>query len=54
MLPKETPTRSGRVLRNMFMVGLKLMAMDLPPSLFTCNHCMEKDGPYKWVYADSI
>lgn len=54
VLPSTNPTRSGRILRNIVVVGLKLMAADLPPELFTCVHCMDNDGRYKWVSADSI
>lgn len=35
-------------------VGLKLITKDLPPELFSCAHCMDSDGRYKWVSADSI
>jgi len=54
VLPKESPTRSGRVLRSLVLVGLKLMVTDLPPALFTCLHCLDADGRYKYVSADSI
>lgn len=54
VLPSTSPTRSGRILRNILVVGMKLMAVDLPPELFTCLHCMDGDGRYKWVSADSI
>lgn len=54
VLPQGNPTRSGRILRNLVTVGLKLMTTDLPPELFSCTHCMDSDGRYKWVSADSI
>lgn len=54
VLPASAATRSGRVLRNTVLVGLKLMTMDLPPSLFESSHCMERDGHYNSVSADSI
>ena len=53
-LPRAQPTRSGRILRNLVLVGLKLMTTDLPAALFTCVHCMDCDGRYKYVSADSI
>lgn len=54
VLPSSCPTRSGRVLRNIVMVALKLMVAQLPLPLFTCIHCMDADGRYKCVSADSI
>ena len=53
-LPRSSPTRSGRTLRSLVLVGLKLMASDLPAALFTCVHCMDCDGRYNFVSADSI
>ncbi|OSX74570.1 hypothetical protein BU14_0283s0004 [Porphyra umbilicalis] len=47
-------TRSGRVLRNLVLTGLKMMVTQLLPALFTCLHCMDCDGRYKFVSADSI
>ena len=53
-LPRSSPTRSGRTLRNLVLVGLKLMASDLPAAHFTCVQCMDCDGRYNFVSADSI
>ena len=54
ILPRSNPTRSGRVLRSLVLVGLKFKVTKLPPELFTCHHCMDADGRYKLVSADSI
>lgn len=54
VLPWAEQTRSGRVLRDTVLVAVKLMAHDLPPELFSCHHCMDADGRYKCVSADSI
>ncbi|OSX77405.1 hypothetical protein BU14_0150s0017 [Porphyra umbilicalis] len=54
VLPGERPARSGRVLRSIVLIGLDLMVTNLPPALFTCRHCMDADGRYECVSADSI
>lgn len=54
ILPQFSPTRSGRVLRSLLLVGLRFMVTKLPPKLFTCHHCLDADGRYKFVSADSI
>lgn len=54
VLPQDCPTRSGRILRNIVLVALKLMVEQLPSSLFSCHHCMDADGRYLCVSADSI
>jgi len=54
VLPRAGPTRSGRALRSLVLVGLRLMATKLSPALFTCHHCLGADGRYKFVSADSI
>ena len=41
-------------MRSLVLVSLKLMGTNLPPSLFSCIHCMGSDGRYKYVSADSI
>lgn len=54
VLPQDCPTRSGRILRNIVLVALKLMVAQLPSALFSCHHCMAADGRYLCVSADSI
>lgn len=54
VLPWAEQARSGRMLRDIVLVALKLMARDLPPELFSCRNCMDADGRYKCVSADSI
>lgn len=54
VIPQGCPTRSGRTLRNIALTAMKLMVDDLPPSLFSCAHCMDADGRYKCVSGDSI
>ena len=53
-LPRSSPTRSGRTLRNLVLVGLKLMASDDRAALSTCVHCMECDGRHSFASDDSI
>lgn len=54
VLPQDCPTRSGRILRNIVLVALKLMVEQLPSALFSCHHCMDADGRYLCVSAASI
>lgn len=54
VIPQDCPTRSGRMLRNVALTALRLMVDDLPPSLFSCRHCMDADGRYKCVSGDFI
>lgn len=52
--PSVFPTRSGRILWKIVLVAEKLMVSKLPAPLFPCHHCLQADGRYKVVSADSI
>jgi len=54
VLPRAGPTRSGRALRSLVLVGLRLMVTELSLAVFMCHHCLGADGRYNFVSADSI
>lgn len=54
VLPRERLKSSGHTLRELALTGLRLMTDRLEPALFTCLRCLQDDGSYLCITADSI